>query len=354
MFTRVLKVVFAVATASVVVRLMQLLSEPLYPKPEYYRSHWKGAFREVSPSGERTRGDGWAVSQRCRQGVDALVLVLSGPRHWHRRVTLRDTLFEEAAFRHFKWAGLFISGREKGGNELDPWLDMEAVAAGDFIFMEDANVSSSDRRIAGMRWASENCLAVRHVVAMDDSELVEPFKMAQYIKDQLPLRPHSLHCYVRNSTSSKPTSSCSGNFIIMTFDVMRDLLRAATYAPSDHPTGGAHMADELALLRGVGHANIAPPLHVDPSKSDCILLGTCAIASEPNEYADCWDTTCRRGQWGLMLLLRWLNAGERLELSTRLEIGSYKQLFEETRFALRANNKEGDPEAADLSQAVAL
>lgn len=345
---------FVLATASVFVYMRQSLPEPLYPKAEYYRSHWKDALREVSPSGQRTRGDGWAVSQRCRQGVDALVIVHSGPRQWHRRVTLRDTLFEKAAFRHFNWSGLFISGREKDGEELDLWLDTEAVVAGDFIVLEDVDVSSSDQWIAGMRWVSENCATVRHVVAMDDAELVEPFKMAQYIREQLPLRPRSLHCYVANATPSTPASSCSGKFIMMTFDVMRDLLRAATHAPSDHPTGGAHTVDELALLRGIGHASIASPLHVDPRNTDCILLGKCAIAPEPYEYVGCWDTTCRRGQWGLMLLLRWLNGGERLELSTRLEIGDYKHLFEETRLALRGNHEESDQEAVDLSRVAGV
>lgn len=140
---------------------------------------------------------------------------------------------------------------------------------------------------------------------------------------------------------------CFGRAIVMTLVVMRDLLRAAAVVP-DHAQADAYVTGDLALARGIGHVAIDNLCEWDARKTDCIFTGHCIFAHELSPYD---LTTGRRAKWALLLWRYRLNKGDTLDLSKRLEVGDYREMFQETRtFLLSAKmnpmrtDYSGDPQ----------
>ncbi|XP_077548805.1 beta-1,3-galactosyltransferase 1-like [Haemaphysalis longicornis] len=223
-----------------------------------YWSHevFQGALREHEQF-ERTRlphRGGWAVEARCREAIDVLFFVHACSRQWGRRMALRDSLVEEAAMKRFNWAAVFFVGRTANDPLLDAWLNLEADALGDLVVfpIKDSYWTVTPKWLAGMHWVVDHCPNVPVVVKLDDDVAVHPFKvkLSRYLREEFPKQPERLHCHVvdgqpvsRNPrgryfvrTKEAPMQRyfryCSGLGVIMSFDVMRKLLRAS---PKVHP-----------------------------------------------------------------------------------------------------------------------
>lgn len=324
----------------------QLLPPPLGPAvvtPAPYWSHKVGGVRESSFEQRPPYHGGWAVRQRCRRPLDVLVFVMSEPREWARRAALRDTLFEEASLRRLNWSAVFFTRRCAADELVDAWLDVEASATGDLVLFSVDEVlgAASYTWVAAMRWVADHCPTVPRILMLDDDSLVQPDQVLRYFEREVELRPRYLHCAVRESSGrsletgaldnvslddfpgDKFFPHCSGHSAIMTFHVMRDLLRAASRIRG-LSKDDAYVTGYLALVQNIGHAHIDESLEWNPDMPDCLQSGACVFTRHNSTYG---LTTGRRGHWGIMLLRQWLHDGNRQDLSARLEDSDYKELF---------------------------
>ncbi|XP_077548425.1 uncharacterized protein LOC144161674 [Haemaphysalis longicornis] len=274
---------------------------------------------------------GWAVEARCHEDIDVLFFVHACSRKWTRRAALRDTLIEEAAARRFNWAAVFFVGRRANDPLLDAWLNLEADALGDLVVFpfEDGHRTVTPKWMNGMQWVADHCPNVPAIVKLDDDVIVHPFKLTQYLQTELPREPARLHCYANGGqpvnrepdsryfvrTDDAPMKEyftyCSGLAVIMTFNVMRTLLRASPKV-HPHPTDDAYVTGDLALLQGVGHVEISRLYIYEPlgePNGSCLVIGDCifmhwqevAGGKATEEVARTLDA---RFYWSLLLLDR--------------------------------------------------
>ncbi|KAH9366624.1 hypothetical protein HPB48_021075 [Haemaphysalis longicornis] len=280
--------VFAFSQLGNFTALKDLLQDENLKHIEYW-SHEVGqaALREGEQY-EATRlphRGGWAVEARCREDMDVLFFVHACSRKWRRRAALRDTLVEEAAARRFNWAAVFFVGRRANEPLLDAWLNLEADALGDLVVfpLEDGYRTVTPKWVAGMQWVADRCPNVPVIVKLDDDVTVHPFKLSRYLQMEFPREPARLHCYVNFGqpvfrqpgsryfvrTNDAPMEEyftyCSGQAVIMTFNVMRTLLRASPKV-HPHPTGVGHV--------DITHLYIYEASEVVRNRS-CFFVGNC-------------------------------------------------------------------------------
>ncbi|XP_077496394.1 beta-1,3-galactosyltransferase 1-like [Amblyomma americanum] len=321
--------------------------------------------REISTKPRLPNRGGWAVAERCRYPLDVLVFVHASAYRWRRRATVRDTLLEEASARRFSMAGVFFVGRRVNDSELDAWLDLEADMTGDLVVLpiEDGYRSVTPKFLAGMRWVADHCPTVKWIVKIDDDVMVEPFELQRYFRAVLQYQPRSLHCLVitNGPVFRDPWSRfyvpredfpenvyfryCSGRSLMMTYDVMRDLLRAASVVPS-YSQDDAYVTGDLALVQGVGHVDLQRLFEWREGYTDCIYESRCFFTHELSNYG---LTIGRRSQWGLLLWNQGLSRRERMDLSPRLATVAYAEMFNSTRIALRQGP---DPGSVHFGQEV--
>ncbi|XP_065295326.1 uncharacterized protein [Dermacentor albipictus] len=237
---------------------------------------------ESKPSVPKPRW-GWAVKERCQQPLDVLVFVMSSADEWSHRAAMRGTLFEEAALRRFNnWAAVFFTTRGSDSDELrNAWLDLEAHATGDLVVLPnvDASAISAGKLVAGMQWVVDHCPDAALILKMDDFVLVEPFK------------------------------------------------------------DDVHFSGRLAALLRLGHVNTQAMFEWDPAKTSCIYKGSCTFAHNYNN----WERTMgQRALWNLVLWHRRLYAGDKVELSARLDARDYRNMFEEIKNYLQRPYDEDD------------
>ncbi|XP_077491891.1 acetylgalactosaminyl-O-glycosyl-glycoprotein beta-1,3-N-acetylglucosaminyltransferase-like [Amblyomma americanum] len=348
----------------------QIVAAPAGPRETMRHADWAheevdGRMVERSSEPRLTLRGGWAVIERCRHPLSVLLLVYTAPAGRSRRAVFRDTLMEEVAAQRFNWTAVFFTGRRPAEPNVDVWLDLEVDTTGDLVVFpfEDTFAVMSIKFVAAMRWAAENCPGVQHVVKMDDDVLIQPFQLQEYLEKAVPLQPRSLHCHVwyRMHVIRDPRSVffetyelfpddafftyCSGRTIIMTFDVMRDLLRAASFIPR-HTSDDSYVTGDLALVHGIGHVDIHERYEWDTEKTDCIFNGSCMFTHEYFEYG---LSIGRRSQWGLVLWSQRLEAGETLDLSPRYGSTDYAELFNQTRAALLKEVSTNEHATTDAS-----
>ncbi|XP_077548427.1 acetylgalactosaminyl-O-glycosyl-glycoprotein beta-1,3-N-acetylglucosaminyltransferase-like [Haemaphysalis longicornis] len=276
---------------------------------------------------------GWAVEARCREGIDVLFFVHACSREWRRRAVLRDTLVEEAAARRFNWAAVFFVGRRAKEPLLDAWLNLEADALGDLVVFpfEDGYRTMTPKWVNGMQWVADRCPNVPVIVKLDDDVTVHPFKLSQYLQTELSREPARLHCYVLGGqpverepgiryfvrTDDAPMEEyftyCQGRAVIMTFNVMRTLLRASPKV-YPHPTDDAYVTGDLALLQGIGHVDITHLYLFEEPNASCLLVGDCIFMHwlvDTGEKAIEEDlrTLDARFYWSFVLLDQKVHAG---------------------------------------------
>ncbi|XP_077548428.1 N-acetyllactosaminide beta-1,3-N-acetylglucosaminyltransferase 3-like [Haemaphysalis longicornis] len=318
---------------------------------------------------------GWAVEAGCREGIDVLFFVHACSREWRRRAVLRDTLVEEAAARRFNWAAVFFVGRRCKDPLLDAWLNLEADALGDLVVFpfEDGYRTVTPKWVAGMQWVADHCPNVPVIVKLDDDVTVHPFKLSQYIQTEFPREPARLHCYVSVGqpvdrepgirffvrTDDAPMevyfNYCSGQAVIMTFNVMRTLLRASPKV-HPHPTDDAYVTGDLALLQGIGHVDIGRLYFYEPSRESngsCLFVGDCIfmhwqVVAGGKAIEEVARTLDARFYWSVLLSDRKVHAGVRLDLSCRLKSRDYALAFQETRAVLIKRNRIDKAQQAPL------
>lgn len=301
---------------------------------------------------------GWAVAERCRRPLDVLVFVHTSAIEWQRRATMRDTLFEEAAELRFNWTAVFFAGRRTNNSDLDDWLNLEADIMGDLVVfpIEDGHFNITPKLLGGMRWVADHCPTVKNVLKLDDDVLLEPYEVQAYYKETVTEWPQFLHCHVFPSMlvyrdpdsrfyvpweilpNERYTGYCSGRSVMMTYSVMRELLMAASHVPA-HPTDDAFVFGDLALAVDIGHKDIGWEMEWDPEKTDCIYQGRCLFTHEWTTYG---TGMRRRSQWGLLLWRHRLLKGDSLDLSPRLEVAAYREMFLETRRKLSWHAARGN------------
>ncbi|KAH7937295.1 hypothetical protein HPB49_010407 [Dermacentor silvarum] len=304
-------------------------------------------------AGKKWHSGGWAVSQLCRQPLDTLFFVHSAPNNWKRRATLRATLFEEAASAAFNWTGVFFIG-EDDDHKVNPWTRLEAEVFGDIVMLryKDTFYSLTYKFLGGMRWVTEHCPNVISIVKIDDDVCVHPFHLRRYLDEKLPQKNSSVHCNVlinnpvhRNPhhrycvpedevAQDKYPLMCSGCCIIMTFDMMRKLLRASEIAKA-YAIDDAYVSGHLALIANVGHISINSNVNFGVSLNVTHMLeGAVIFVHETSVYG---NSVGRRVQWGLMLWMHIMQAPRRytFQFSYRLSDKLYQYDFWGTRHALQ-------------------
>ncbi|KAH9384863.1 hypothetical protein HPB48_026893 [Haemaphysalis longicornis] len=319
--------VFAFSQLGNFTGLKDLLQDENLKHIEYWSHEFGRAALREGEQYEATRlphRGGWAVEAHCREGIDVLFFVHACSRKWTRRAALRDTLIEEAAASRFNWAAVFFVGRRANDPLLDAWLNLEADALGDLVVFpfEDGYSTVTPKWVNGMQWVADHCPNVPVIVKLDDDVIVHPFKLSQYLKTELPREPARLHCYVSvgQPVNREPGSRyfvrtddapmkeyftyCSGMAVIMTFNVMRTLLRAS---PKVHP-----------------HPTVGRPLKKP--------RGPWTLAST--------GLSCSRTEWCMR--------GKSLDLSSRLKSRDYALAFQETRTVLVKRNSIGKMQQAPL------
>ncbi|XP_049518621.1 uncharacterized protein LOC119441337 [Dermacentor silvarum] len=160
-------------------------------------------------------------------------------------------------------------------------------------------------------------------------------KVTEYLHKQVALSPHSLHCHVR--PGDLESSFCMDSTVMMTSQVMRALLKAA--ATTSHTGDDVSFSGHLAALLRIGHVNAQALFEWDPARTSCIYNGSCTFA----HYYGSWErTTGQRALWNLVLWHRRLYAGDRVELSARLDATDYRNMFDEVKHYLQGSRDDED------------
>ncbi|XP_077548429.1 acetylgalactosaminyl-O-glycosyl-glycoprotein beta-1,3-N-acetylglucosaminyltransferase-like [Haemaphysalis longicornis] len=182
-----------------------------------------------------------------------------------------------------------------------------------------------------MQWVADHCANVPVIVKLDDDVTVHPFKLSQYLQTELSREPARLHCYVLGGqpvvrepgsryfvrTDDAPMEEyftyCQGRAVIMTFNVMRKLLRASPKV-YPHPTDDAYVTGDLALLQGIGHVDITHLYLFEEPNASCLLVGDCIFMHwlvDTGEKAIEEDlrTLDARFYWSFVLLDQKVHAG---------------------------------------------
>ncbi|KAK8762708.1 hypothetical protein V5799_026024 [Amblyomma americanum] len=120
---------------------------------------------------------------------------------------------------------------------------------------------------------------------------------------------------------------CAGASVIMTYAVLRELLRAASLI-STHPTDDAYGFGDLALAVGIGHVELQQFMEWNENRTYCLSYSMCMLTLEGTKYG---ANSRRRGQWGLLFWHHSLVTGDSVDLSSRLEAADYRKMFQETR-----------------------
>ncbi|XP_054931796.1 uncharacterized protein [Dermacentor andersoni] len=155
-----------------------------------------------------------------------------------------------------------------------------------------------------------------------------PGQLVEYLQKQVAFSPPSLHCHVRPGDLESPF--CMDSTMMMTSQVMRSLLKAA--ATTRHTGDDVHFSGHLAALLRLEHVNTQAMFEWDPAKTSCIYKGRCTFAHNYNN----WErTTGQRALWNLVLWHRRLYAGDKVELSARLDARDYRNMFEEIKHYLQ-------------------
>ncbi|KAL1442413.1 hypothetical protein MTO96_030816 [Rhipicephalus appendiculatus] len=240
---------------------------------------------DVHGPGKEWHTGGWAVRQLCSQPLDTLFFVHVAPSKWERRIHLRATLFEEAARAAFNWTGVFFVGQDE-----DPlvnlWTKLEAEVTGDVVVFpyNDSFFTIVNKIVRGMRWVSEYCPRVRHIVKIDHDVGVQPFELRRYLNENLPLENSSIHCSVwkhvkvlrdgRNKHCVPEDQLamdyyplyCSGRAMIMTMETMGKLYRAS-HLVKGYQIDDTYVSGHLALLANVGHVDITKNVSWDENRN---------------------------------------------------------------------------------------
>ncbi|XP_065295324.1 uncharacterized protein [Dermacentor albipictus] len=160
-------------------------------------------------------------------------------------------------------------------------------------------------------------------------------QLVEYLQKQVAFSPPSLHCHVRPGDLESPF--CMDSTMMMTSQVMRALLKAA--ATTTHTGDDVHFSGRLAALLRLGHVNTQAMFEWDPAKTSCIYKGSCTFAHNYNN----WERTMgQRALWNLVLWHRRLYAGDKVELSARLDARDYRNMFEEIKNYLQRPYDEDD------------
>ncbi|XP_077498742.1 uncharacterized protein LOC144109836 [Amblyomma americanum] len=238
---------------------------------------------------------GCAVAERCLRPLDMLVFAHCSARECQLRAALRDTLFEDAALRRLNWTGIFFSGRPSNNSDLNAWLDLEADLTADLdVFpCKGGNFNITPMFVGGMRWVADHCPTLQEYYRQEVVQKPEYLHCRVNVNSDVIRNPHSRY-YVpeEDLPARKYGTYCAGASVIMTYAVMRELLRAASLI-SIHSTDDAYGFGDLALAVDIGDVELCRFMEWNENRTDCVSYGICMLTHEGTKYG---ANSRRRGQ----------------------------------------------------------